>query len=72
MGNVDLFLAGFIDQQQSGTGNWLGHKAIAPEIDCKLAGITGLMLRKLPHASTRKGFVSGDRHRQKFGPRQQR
>ncbi len=50
MRNVDLFLAGFIDQQQSSSRNWLGHKAIAPEIGCSLAGITGLMLRKLPHA----------------------
>jgi hypothetical protein len=40
--------------------------AIAPEIGCKLAGITGLMLRKLPHALTRKGFVYGDRRRQKL------
>jgi hypothetical protein len=48
--NVDLFLPGFIDQQQGSSRNWLGHKAIAPEIGCKLAGITGLMLRKLPHA----------------------
>jgi hypothetical protein len=40
--------------------------AIAPEIGCKLAGITGLMLRKLPHALMRKGFVYGDRRKQKF------
>jgi hypothetical protein len=57
--NVDLFLTGFIDQQQSSSRNWLGHKAIAPEIGGKLAGITGLMLRKLPHAWCGKASSAG-------------
>jgi len=25
-------LSGFVDQQQSSSRNWLGHKAIAPEV----------------------------------------
>ena len=54
VGNVDLFLAGFVYKQQSSGWNWLGHKAIAPEVELTLAGITGLMLRKLPHAGCRE------------------
>jgi hypothetical protein len=41
MVNVDLFLAGFIDQQQSSSRNWLGHKAIAPELVASLPGSPG-------------------------------
>jgi hypothetical protein len=32
VGNVNLFLAGFVYKQESSTWNWLGHKAISPEV----------------------------------------
>jgi hypothetical protein len=39
--NIDLFLTGFIDKQQSSGWNWLGHKAIAPEMVASLPGSPG-------------------------------
>jgi len=57
MRNVDLFLPGIVDQQQSSGWNCFGHGVpfeIAPEVGCALAKHTGLMLRKLPHAQARR------------------